>query len=549
MKKKVFLFLQVCVILCAVCLSSCNDVIENNDDRASKGTSIIPNPMTVGQKVTISGPNFREASEVVFPGGVSVSNLTRSGDFQLSMTVPSGAAIIGNITVKLPGGDFTIPTEVIIVTPKTNIAIPDSREINEENGLFWVGPNDKLEIRGEGLGAVAALVLPGDITIEAMNFRKTESLIEVYIPMGVARLVAKVQLIMHDGSIQYTSNEVDFSGDGYIPPELLPFCGRSFKVWSWDEEEEFPFGNGGYGSGTGPAWWKPDVDVQFGVHGRGAKMSFQLPNKMTLTLKDGTVYEGKFKVDLTKPVGTWSKGKLEVTSGDEQLSIIGGTYGNYNGSYSLYPKIFDIITLTNAEMMLAFQYPEETGTANFYMFRVREDEGEGSGGGAIRVPDEYKPFVGGGSKIWEWNDADGNCYGKGDGLNEDNPTWWAAPEGGKKFEAEEGMKATMTLTYAGKGNLKLTKNKEDGSSESGSWDMDMSARKDGWKRAIGKFTTDKITVLSGKDDGGKDVFEYWILKMSDTEMMLGKSEEGDDWDFEKEGWGTASLWLFRAQEE
>ena len=549
MKKKLFYIIQASIVLfAAAAFYSCNDTIENEMDERVRGVSVSPNPMTVGQPVIISGPDFKNATAIVFPGGVSVTDFTRSGDFQLNAVVPNGAAREGNISVTLPSGAFLIPYPVTIF--QTGDLRVETKDVNPETGYYRVGPNDELIIRGEGLGAITEVIMPGGTSISSMNFdKKTETYIVITIPMGGfdTKAVEPLKIINKNGVVLYSVNRLDWSGEGFVPAELLPFCGRSFKVWTWSDQSP-QFGNGGYNSSPGPAWWTPSVDDQYGSagHGMGAKMAFYLPNKMILTLTDGTILSGKFTVDMTKGVGTWSKGKLEITSGDDALSIIGGTEGTYNGSYRLVPKLFDIVKLTNAEMTLAFQYPAETGTANFYVYKVKEDEGEGSGGGAVTVPDELKPFAGEGSKVWEWDDSFDNCYGMGDGWDE-FPGWWAGPKGGKEFRPDEGIGATMTFTYAGKGNLKLTKTKTDDSSESGSWDANMAARYAGWGRTIGKLTTGKVTVLSGRGDANTDVFEYWILNMTGDKMTLGISEMEDGWSFDNEGWGQANLWLFKAK--
>lgn len=563
MKNKLFYIIQTGIILLvASVFYGCNDTIEQVSDDRMKGVSIVPNPMTVGEMVCISGPDFKNATAIVFPGGVSVTDFTITGDFQLNAVVPSGVEREGNITVSLPGSELVIPFLVTIYS--TGSIKAESKDVDKETGYYRVGPNDEIIIRGEGLGAITEAILPGGASVECLNFdKKTETTIVFTIPMGGFdnKAVEPLKLIGRNGEEFYTANLIDWSGEGYIPPELLPFCGRTFKVWGWDEEVKSQFGNGEFSADIAPNWWtlSADDENQFGNDALGAKMAFMLPNKLVKTYVDGTVAEGKFAIEiLNSPIRNkwyaaeygdiWSSEKMIITRGDDNFSIVGGT--NRESMWGGYPKEFFVVKITNSEMVLAVQRPNEPSTADFFMFRVREDEGEGSGGGGtVTVPDEYKPFAGEGSKTWEWNDADGNCYGKGDGIQEDNPTWWAAPKGGKEFVAGEGMGATMTLTYGGKGNLKLTKNKyQSDDTETGSWDIDMTARKAGWNRAIGKFTTDKITVLSGIDDGGNDVFEYWILKMTDTEMMLGKSEEGDDWDFGKEGWGTATMWLFRVQE-
>ncbi len=388
MKKKFFIIIQICIVFCAVtAFFGCNDSIEAESGGGKKGVSVVPNPMTVGQPVSVSGPDFKNATKITFPGGIAVTNFTKAGDFQLNTTVPAGAASEGNITVSLPGNEYVIPITVTIFSTKD--AIASSKDKNPTTGNVRVGPNDKLTINGQGLSAIAEIILPGGLSIQSMNFpKKTDLSIEITIPMGGFNRTAVEPLKMKtkSGAEVYTANRIDWGGDGFVPPELIPFCGRSFKVWTWDDKapNDTPFGNGGYNNDKGPAWWTIKYDAINGQHGGaghgiGAKMAFYLPNKMVLTLTNGRVYEGLFSIDMTKGVGTWSSGKLEIVAGDDALSIIGATYGNYNGSYSLTPKIFDIINQTGTVMTLAFRYPEETGTANFYLYRVVEGEGEGGG--------------------------------------------------------------------------------------------------------------------------------------------------------------------------
>ena len=551
MKKKLFFIIQICTVLFAASgFYSCNDKIETGSDDRVRGVSIIPNPMTIGQPVSISGPNFKDATAIKFPGGVTVTNFTRTGEFQLNAIVPAGAAREGKITVSLPGGDFEIPFPVTIFS--TGAAVAMAQDVNPETGNIRVGPNDELTIRGEGLGAIVEIILPGGLSISSMNFsKKTEASIVLTLPMGGfdRNAVEPLKMITQSGTVIYTVNKIEWSGEGYVPAELLPFCGRSFKVWTWDDLVDKPFGNGGYNSSKGPAWWMPDVNDQYGSvgHGRGAKMAFHLPNKMVLTLTNGTVYEGFFSVNMSKGVGTWSIGKLEITGGDDLLTAIGATRGKYNGTVEVTPKLYDIIKLTNAEMTLAFQYPEEPATANFYLYRVKEDEGEGSGGGAVTVPDALKVWVGNGSKTWTWNEDVDQYYGMGDALA-DEINWWTAPKDPGLFLSGEGPGASMVFSYGGKNILKLKKVKTDGGTAEGDFEADMSAKYPGWSRTIGKLTTKNVTVLTGKNTLGDAIFEYWILSLTDTKMVLGVIEDmGDDYKPDVEGWGQSCQWFFKAK--
>ena len=372
MKKKIFLIKICLVFIVAGCFTACNDKIEDASSRESKGVSVFPLQMTVGQEAIISGPGFKSATEVVFPGGVSVTNIKKVGDSQLNVVVPSGTANNGRITVKLPDGDFIIPIDIMIVS--TAIISVTSMEINPENGLYWVGTDDVLTVKGNGLGAISEIRFPG-ITVKTMDITKSDTNMELFVPIGINKVIAKLVFVTHSGQILESGN-IDWTGAGYVLPELIPLCGRVSKVWSWNE---------------------------------GVK----------------------------------------------------------------------------------------------------------------------------------------NCYGMGD-IGETYPTWWAAPGGTLTFDAGEGYGATMTLAISPKGkNPKLIKRRTDGIVEEGTFTVDMNEKHPDWKRAIGLFSTKKVTVLCGRDTKNRpNIYQYWILKLTDTELVLGTADD-PHWD---EGWGQATLWLFKAVE-
>jgi len=384
MKKKLFFIIQICIVLFAAnAFYSCNDTITGKED-TMRGVSVIPNPMTVGQAVSISGPGFKDATKITFPGGVAVTDFTKSGDFQLNTVVPGGAANTGKISITLPTGEFEIPLDITIFTTRNLTAV--AMDVNPVTKNFIVGPNDKLTVQGEGLGPIVEIFLPGGLSITSMNFKKkTDTAIEITIPMSGfdKKAVEPLKMKSQTGEIFYSSNKLEWNGQGYIPPELLPFCGRSYKTWTWDPAKmpTGAFGNGGCppraikDCNFAPTWWVPNVISQMGGagHGEGATMTFSLPNKFVLTLTNGTVYEGKFTVDVSKAFAGWSTGQVRISGANDNISIVGGLKGTFNGTTSLVPKVFDIITQTNTKMTLAFQHPEESGVADFHMFAVLKD--------------------------------------------------------------------------------------------------------------------------------------------------------------------------------
>jgi hypothetical protein len=161
------------------------------------------------------------------------------------------------------------------------------------------------------------------------------------------------------------------------------------------------------------------------------------------------------------------------------------------------------------------------------------------------VAPEWALFCGSGEKVWKWDDQAPAVWGNGGYLSNVAPGWWTVPVADMEGQTPgEGAAASMTFSLKG---ASLTKNKSDGSKESGTFSFDMTkttmnAGGDAvW--AIGKLSTARVTVLSGKQPnaGNDPVYSYDILKLTDSELALSFPEPGAG------AWGTAWYWLFRAQ--
>ena len=379
MKKRYIYLLGVCLFaLLSFLLTACNDVIDMSEDTTVSGVSVIPNPMEPGQKISISGFNFSKATEVLFPDNITLTDFRKVGDNQIDVVVPAGTRSGRQITVVMPDGDYTIPIDIRLLEPKVTAAYAFS-------GAPDIGPHEALVIEGEDLINISEIVFPGEAqaTVTAMNFRrKGNEKIIVVVPQGTDKVVSSMKLRSQYG-MEITSTPVDFTGGGYIPPEYILLCGSdgSGKTWAWDEElaDGIVYGNGGYRTDVKPAWWRIHIEsLSSGVDGRdalGAKMHFSFSydgSVLTKTFVDGTQIQGTYKLDVTKKVdkwdGTpWSVGRLEIIGGDEQITILGGT-----GSRWGVLKGFDILKLTENELVLANEYPDEPGTSAYYMFRVKE---------------------------------------------------------------------------------------------------------------------------------------------------------------------------------
>mgnify|MGYP000882736197 CR=1 FL=1 len=378
MKKSYHLIIQIfLLIIVTISFPACNDEIKTGQDLDVRGVSIIPNPVEIGQKISINGLNFHNATSIVFPGNITESTFDKVGDHQLDVIVPSGTVSGGNIIVKLPDGDFTIPIEFKLLEPVVTGTFAVSGAPN-------IGPHESLIIVGKDLINVSEIIFPGpqQATVREMDFtRKGNEEIIVVVPGGTEKTVSSMILKTRYGK-EFQSTNVDFTGGGYIPPEYKLLCGDdgSGKTWAWDEELEdgMVYGNGGYRSNVMPAWWKVHIEsLSAGVSAQdalGAKMFFSFSydgNVMIKTFVDGTHIEGFYKLDMTKKVNMsngspWSIGRFEITGGDPELTILGGI-GSRWGTL----KGFDILKLNENELVLANEYPDEPGTAAYYVFRVK----------------------------------------------------------------------------------------------------------------------------------------------------------------------------------
>ena len=365
MNNKYFVIFRALILFFIVfSFISCNDDLGNKNDVGSQGSNLLPSSVEVGQKIKLSGPGFVNATAIVFPDNITVSTFDKVGQLQLDVVVPSGVKDGGNVIVKLPSGDYTIPVAVKLLKPVVTGCEPVS-------GALDIGPNEELEIKGKDLINVSEIIFPGasEPTVYALNFRRkgNENII-LTVPPGTASVVAPVTLRTKYGT-EFQSTPVDFRGGGYIPPEYLMLCGEEGKTWTWDltQPDEIVYGNGGYLSNVAPAWWTVAVDaVGTAQDRRGATMKFNFSydgNVMIRTQVNGTEFEGSFKLDMTKKKNRsngqpWSVGEFDTSGAAGILHGQGRTH-------------FDIMTLSNTEFVVAWEYDNGEGTSDFWMFRAQ----------------------------------------------------------------------------------------------------------------------------------------------------------------------------------
>lgn len=96
MKKHIiYLLVSGFALLSNMALTSCSDddVADANDVLEVK--SVLPTKVMEGQVITITGTGVEKATSVVFPGNVSVNNITKIGNGYISVITPAGVSAEG----------------------------------------------------------------------------------------------------------------------------------------------------------------------------------------------------------------------------------------------------------------------------------------------------------------------------------------------------------------------------------------------------------------------------------------------------------------------
>lgn len=211
-------------LLSGPALTSCDDddVVNANDVLAVK--SVLPTKIMEGQTVTITGTGLDKATAVVFPGGVSVSDIKKVGDTYITVVTPAGVSADGGVlTVQADGEAVESASALTLGKPETVRVGPLDTEIKI---------NECVEVYGTDLEFITRAYFPGadghDVVVSAENFRrKSTGALYIYSPIGVAAGPAVITLEDCSGK-KYALPEVTLSdkivgggggqdGEGYWP--------------------------------------------------------------------------------------------------------------------------------------------------------------------------------------------------------------------------------------------------------------------------------------------------------------------------------------------
>lgn len=190
-KYRIYLLAVASALLSSVALTSCDDDATENANDVLAVKSVLPTKIMEGQVVTITGTGLDDATAVVFPGNIKVTDIAKVGSGYITVVTPAGVdANGGGLIVETNDASVESAASLSVGSPKVARVAPLDKEIKI---------NECLEVYGSDLEFIENVIFPGadgnDIVVSADQFRrKSTSTLLVYSPMGIAAGAAVVKL-------------------------------------------------------------------------------------------------------------------------------------------------------------------------------------------------------------------------------------------------------------------------------------------------------------------------------------------------------------------
>ncbi len=277
--KKIFRFLVLSLALMGI-ISAC-DILNPVIEPADIGLGIkvfFPTKVVTNQPMTINGSGFRDATEIVFPNGVSVTDFEIVSNDMIRVNAPAGIAADGGTIIVRTATEQAESAQKLTVG-RTNVS-GFSKQAGEE-----IQGGEQITIYGvdlEFISGVELLDADGNpiILSDAAFYRKGTSSVVITIPKKV-----------FDGT--FTGKIFTYDGQEILLPEL------KYKPASegghWETKKTIIWENPDP-DGNGPANW--NGTYRFSMEGADTNNECidEFPQEIWNQLKTGTFYL-QFRVD------------------------------------------------------------------------------------------------------------------------------------------------------------------------------------------------------------------------------------------------------------
>ena len=305
--KKIFKFFgALLTVALTVALTGCT--VKEDLGTAEVGLHIkvfFPTKVVAGQPMTINGSGFAEATSVVFPGEVEVTDIEIVSNDMIRVNAPAGiAAEGGTITVRTPEGDAVSPLPLTVgKTVISGYSVTEGQEV--EGG-------SQITIYGTDLEFIKS--------VELLDADGNPALVEdkTFVRKSTDNIIFMVPKKVYEGTFAGKVHTID--GLTFDMPELAykPAADGGYwetqKVMIWEND-------GAYGQIA----WSSDYRFALeGTNGNGDAIVAEIPADIWDILKNGTFYmtvSGEtFQIRIN--TGWWSfdgDGVYDIHNGDERL--------------------------------------------------------------------------------------------------------------------------------------------------------------------------------------------------------------------------------------
>ena len=179
--KQIFKYLGVLMSVALLAFTACTPKEEY--ESADVGLNIkafFPTKVVTGQPMTINGSGFNDVKEIVFPGGVSVSDFEHVGNDMIRVNAPSGISAEGG-PIKVRTNEDEVESRVLLTVGNTVVSGFSKQAGEEING------GEQLSIFGTDLEFISRVELldtdGNPLVLEDEDFyRKGTSLVTITIP-------------------------------------------------------------------------------------------------------------------------------------------------------------------------------------------------------------------------------------------------------------------------------------------------------------------------------------------------------------------------------
>ena len=182
--KKIFAYFgYVLSVVLVGALTACNPQEAVDEEAAALSIkTFFPAKVVANTPMTVNGNGLDEVREVVFPGGVSVTNIEHVGDGMIRLNAPSGIAAEGGpLTVRTAGEEAVSRFPLTVGNPVVTGYSKQEGETVEFGELFYIYGQDL-----EFISSVELLDAEGNPVVipESLFYRKGTSSVVVKIPQN-----------------------------------------------------------------------------------------------------------------------------------------------------------------------------------------------------------------------------------------------------------------------------------------------------------------------------------------------------------------------------